>query len=246
MLLGLLIPSSGRVTVLGADMARQRHRALQSMNFTSPYVDLPRRLTVDENLRVYNHLYGLDRIEARLDDLMDRTFGTLPAGQKSRVSLAKALVNDPVLLWEVLLRGQLGVSVSFFEEMWWRNLGHLFVSPLRSYQLICALLLMSFIRATIGVIPASLLTIAFYDHSIYARGLPLVAFFFNPPAMGWSVGLVVSGMVLRAGLGLEGSVEPQLLVTAALSNLVYLSASAAILTRLLPLGAAARPVASGR
>ncbi len=107
MLLGLLIPTSGRVTVLGVDMARHRHRALQSMNFTSPYVDLPRRLTVAENLRVYAHLYGLDRIDARLDalarafhldDLMDRTFGTLSAGQKTRVSLAKALVNDPVLL----------------------------------------------------------------------------------------------------------------------------------------------------
>lgn len=107
MLLGLLIPTSGRVTVLGIDMARQRHRALQSMNFTSPYVDLPRRLTVAENLRVYAHLYGLDRIEARLealarsfdlDDLMDRTVGTLSAGQKTRVSLAKALVNDPVVL----------------------------------------------------------------------------------------------------------------------------------------------------
>ena len=107
MLLGLLIPTSGRVTVLGIDMARQRHRALQSMNFTSPYVDLPRRLTVAENLRVYAHLYGLDRIEARLealarsfdlDDLMDRTVGTLSAGQKTRVSLAKALVNDPLVL----------------------------------------------------------------------------------------------------------------------------------------------------
>jgi ABC-2 type transport system ATP-binding protein len=107
MLLGLLIPSSGRVRVLGVDMGRHRYRALPSMNFTSPYVDLPRRLTVAENLRVYAHLYGLDRIEARLDemarvfalgDLMARAFGTLSAGQKTRVALAKALINEPEVL----------------------------------------------------------------------------------------------------------------------------------------------------
>ncbi|MCZ6524235.1 MAG: ABC transporter permease [Alphaproteobacteria bacterium] len=190
---------------------------------------------------------------------------------------AFGVLLSAVLLWDVLFRGQLGVSVSFFEEMWSRNLGHLFVSPLRSYELICALLLMSFIRTIIGVIPASLLTIAFFDYSIYSLGLPLVAFFFNLLVMGWSVGLAVSGMVLRAGLGaeglawaaifalapvsgiyypisvlpewlqtiayllpsahvfegmraiiIEGSVEPQLLVTATLLNLVYLSAGAAI------------------
>lgn len=190
---------------------------------------------------------------------------------------AFGVLLSAVLLWDVLFRGQLGVSVSFFEEMWSRNLGHLFVSPLRSYELICALLLMSFIRTIIGVIPASLLTIAFFDYSIYSLGLPLVAFFFNLLVMGWSVGLAVSGMVLRAGLGaeglawaaifalapvsgiyypisvlpewlqtiayllpsahvfegmraiiVEGSVEPQLLVTATLLNLVYLSAGAAI------------------
>ncbi|MEE8545034.1 MAG: ABC transporter permease [Alphaproteobacteria bacterium] len=190
---------------------------------------------------------------------------------------AFGVLLSAVLLWDVLFRGQLGVSVSFFEEMWSRNLGHLFVSPLRSYELICALLLMSFIRTIIGVIPASLLTITFFDYSIYSLGLPLVAFFFNLLVMGWSVGLAVSGMVLRAGLGaeglawaaifalapvsgiyypisvlpewlqtiayllpsahvfegmraiiVEGSVEPQLLVTATLLNLVYLSAGAAI------------------
>ena len=107
MLLGLLVPSAGRVKVLGQDMPRHRHRVLPRMNFTSPYVELPHRLTVAENLRVYAHLYGLDDVAGRLERLaasfaieefMGRPFGKLSAGQKTRVSLAKALINDPALV----------------------------------------------------------------------------------------------------------------------------------------------------
>lgn len=106
-LLGLLLPTSGRVTVLGEDMLRHRHRVLPRMNFSSPYIDLPRRLTVAENLRVYGHLYGLRRVEARLKelavaldftDMMKRPFGSLSSGQKTRVALAKSLLNQPELL----------------------------------------------------------------------------------------------------------------------------------------------------
>lgn len=106
-LLGLLLPTSGSVTVLGADMVRHRHRVLGRMNFSSPYVDLPRRLSVAENLTVYGHLYGLDNVGERIARLardleieafLKRPTGTLSAGQLTRVALAKALINEPRLL----------------------------------------------------------------------------------------------------------------------------------------------------
>src|SRR5579859_7153779 len=107
MLLGLLIPTAGSIEVLGHDMARDRFAALARMNFSSPYVSLPQRLSVAENLRVYGHLYGVARLEQRiaelsvelaLEDLLDRPAGKLSAGQKTRVALAKALINRPDLL----------------------------------------------------------------------------------------------------------------------------------------------------
>ncbi|ACI99921.1 ABC transporter ATP-binding protein [Rhodospirillum centenum] len=106
-LLGLLLPTSGRVEVLGRDMLRERYRVLPRMNFSSPYVDLPHRLTVEENLTVYAHLYGLTgyrrRIHALAEDLdltrlLNRSSGGLSAGQKTRVALAKALLNEPEVL----------------------------------------------------------------------------------------------------------------------------------------------------
>ncbi|MFL1464325.1 ABC transporter ATP-binding protein [Roseococcus sp. DSY-14] len=107
MLLGLLVPSSGRILALGHDMARDRFRALERMNFSSPYIALPHRISVRENLRVYGHLYGVPRLEARigelaraleLEELLDRPAGELSAGQKTRVALAKSLINRPALL----------------------------------------------------------------------------------------------------------------------------------------------------
>ncbi|MDA8360668.1 MAG: ABC transporter ATP-binding protein [Gammaproteobacteria bacterium] len=107
MLLGLLLPSEGRIEVLGTDMLRHRYRILSHINFSSPYVDLPHRLTVYQNLRVYAGLYGVRRRDARirelardldLDDLLERPYGRLSAGQRTRASLAKALINSPRLL----------------------------------------------------------------------------------------------------------------------------------------------------
>lgn len=107
MLLGLLLPTSGAVRVLGHDMIADRHGALPRMNFSSPYVDLPGRLKVFENLAVYAHLYGVadvkGRIAALADDLdiaglLRKPYNKLSAGQKTRVSLAKALINEPALL----------------------------------------------------------------------------------------------------------------------------------------------------
>ena len=98
MIMGLVSPTSGTAHVLGADMVRQRHRVLHRMNFESPYVDMSKRLTVRQNLRVFAMLYGVGDIEARilmlakeldLMDFIDRQAGKLSAGQRTRVSLAK-------------------------------------------------------------------------------------------------------------------------------------------------------------
>lgn len=106
-LLGLLEPTTGRVTVLGEDMLRHRYRVLKRMNFTSPYVDLPLRLTVRQNLMVHADLYGVPDPRRRIESLVaeldlerfaDRPTGRLSAGQKTRVMLAKALINRPELL----------------------------------------------------------------------------------------------------------------------------------------------------
>jgi ABC-2 type transport system ATP-binding protein len=106
-LLGLLLPTSGSVRVFGEDMVRHHHRALPKMNFSSPYVELPKRLTVRENLTIFGHLYGLDRLDERIAALsrdleieafLDRPHGNLSSGQITRVALAKALLNEPRLL----------------------------------------------------------------------------------------------------------------------------------------------------
>jgi ABC-2 type transport system ATP-binding protein len=107
MLLGLLLPSAGRLSVLGCDMQRHRYRVLHRINFSSPYVDLPQRLTVRENLSVYARLYSVRRFRQRIgvlaeqfeiEDYLDRVYGTLSAGQKTRVALVKALLNRPDVL----------------------------------------------------------------------------------------------------------------------------------------------------
>jgi ABC-2 type transport system ATP-binding protein len=106
-LLGLLLPTAGRVRVFGEDIQRHRYRVLPRMNFSSPFVDLPHRLTVRQNLLIYARLYSLPRRAERIESLaadlqirefLDRPAGKLSAGQKTRVALAKALLNEPELL----------------------------------------------------------------------------------------------------------------------------------------------------
>jgi ABC-2 type transport system permease protein len=111
-----------------------------------------------------------------------------------------------VILWDILFRGQLGFSISFLEEMWARNLGNLMMSPLKPIEFLIALMAMSLIRLAIGVVPMTLLAMFFFNFNFYSIGLPLIAFFCNLIFTSWSVGIFVSGLVLRNGLGAESIV----------------------------------------
>jgi ABC-2 type transport system permease protein len=108
-----------------------------------------------------------------------------------------------VLLWDILFRGQLGFSVSFLEEMWARNLGNLMISPLRPSEFVSALMVMSVVRLAIGMVPVSLLAIGFFGFNVWSMGLALAAFFLNLILTSWAIGIFVSGLVLRNGLGAE-------------------------------------------
>jgi ABC-2 type transport system permease protein len=121
----------------------------------------------------------------------------------SWIAQASGVLLAGVILWDVLFRGQLGLSLVFLEEMWSRNLGHLFCSPLRPWELISALMLISLLRTLIGMAGAVGFAYLLFHFSIFELGLPLIAFFFNLIFMGWAVGLVVCGLVLRFGLGAE-------------------------------------------
>ena len=134
---------------------------------------------------------------------------------------AFGILLSAVLLWDVLFRGQLGVSISFLEEMWSRNLGHLFVSPLRPYELPIALMTISFLRTVIGIVPATLLAIAFFDFSVYSLGFALIGFFTNLIVMGWAIGLIMAGVVLRFGLGAESLAWVAIFALAPISGIYY-------------------------
>jgi ABC-2 type transport system permease protein len=128
---------------------------------------------------------------------------TYLAGLTSLYARAGGVLIGAVMLWDILFRGQLGFSVSFLEEMYARNLGNLLISPLRATEFVAALMLMSIIRLAIGMVPVTLLAIGFFGFNLWALGFALVAFFANLMFTAWAVGLVVSGLVMRNGLGAE-------------------------------------------
>ena len=137
------------------------------------------------------------------------------AGQAAGVLLAA------VLLWDILFRGQLGYTISFMEELWSRNLGQLFISPLRPYEMVLSLTVTSLIRTLIGVIPAALLAIPLYGFSVFDLGLPLIAFFANLMITGWALGLLVTALLLRVGLGAESVAWMAMFLIAPISAIYY-------------------------
>jgi ABC-2 type transport system permease protein len=118
-------------------------------------------------------------------------------------TVAIGVLLGAVLLWEVALRSQMGVALSFLEEIWSRNLGHVFVSPLRPAELVAALIGMSFLRMAAGVLPAVLLAWALYAFDLFAMGPVLILFALNLMVMGWAVSLGVVSLILRHGAGAE-------------------------------------------
>jgi len=139
----------------------------------------------------------------------------------SYVAQAFGVLLAAVMLWDLLFRSQLGLSMSFLEEMWSRNLGQVFVTPLRPYEWLVSLLAMSLIRVTIGIVPATLLAIPLYHYSIFAMGLPLVAFVVVLIGMGWGLGLAICGGILRHGMGAESLAWSIIFALAPLSCVYY-------------------------
>jgi ABC-2 type transport system permease protein len=126
-----------------------------------------------------------------------------------------------VLLWDVLYRGQLGVSLTFIEEVYARNLGNLFVSPLRLGEFIASQLAMSIVRALIGVGGACLFAYLLFRYSIFSFGFALIAFFVLLIAFSWAIGLAVSSIILRAGLGAEEIAWAAIFLLAPVSGVYY-------------------------
>lgn len=127
----------------------------------------------------------------------------LAALQPGVLPFAAGVLLGGVLLWEVALRSQMGFAISFLEEIWSRNLGHIFVSPIRPGELIAALVVMSVLRTLTGVLPAAGLAWLFYGFGLFAAGPVVVLFFALLMMMGWAVALGVTALILRHGAGAE-------------------------------------------
>jgi ABC-2 type transport system permease protein len=125
------------------------------------------------------------------------------SGNASFFAKAGGTLIGAIILWDILFRGQLGFSMSFLEEMWSRNLGNLMMSPLTPFEFLLSLMIMSLIRLAIGVVPMAVMAAVFFNFNVFGLGLALVAFFCNLILTSWAVGIVVSGLVVRNGMGAE-------------------------------------------
>ncbi len=162
---------------------------------------------------VYRHLALYRRSPPRIIELMYWPIlqmvvwgfitAYLAGAQNNVASVAAGVLLGGVLLWEAALRSQMGFSISFLEEIWSRNLGHIFVSPLRPWELVAGLMTMSILRVLVGVLPAMGLAWVLYAFNILAVGPVLVLFFAALVIMGWAVALGVTSMILRWGAGAE-------------------------------------------
>lgn len=166
---------------------------------------------------VSRYLYLLRSSVARIADLLYWpalqmvTWGFLQnylakssgANSMDHAAMAAGTLIGAILLWDILLRGQIGFSITFLEEMWSRNVGNLLMSPLRPAEFVLALMTMSVLRLAVGLVPVSLLAIWFFGFNLWGMGLGFAFFFANLIFTSWAIGLVVSGLILRHGMGAE-------------------------------------------
>ncbi|MDG5493505.1 ABC transporter permease [Niveispirillum sp. BGYR6] len=142
-------------------------------------------------------------------------------GQAGWVAGTVSVLIAAVLLWEVLVRTQIGMSITFLEELWSRNLGNLFVSPLRPWEWVVSLVVMGLIRVLIGLAPPVLIAALLFDYNLLSLGLPLAGFFANLMMLGVALGLLTSGVILRHGLGAEMLAWMAVFVLAPFSAVYY-------------------------
>jgi ABC-2 type transport system permease protein len=141
--------------------------------------------------------------------------------QSSFFAQAAGILLAGVMLWDVLFRGQIGLAISFFEEVYSRNLGHLLATPLTIGEYMVALMSVSLMRTAVGLFPATVFAIWFFGFSLYSLGLALIVFFFSLIAFGWAIGLFVAGLVMRYGLGAESFAWGFIFALAPLSAVYY-------------------------
>lgn len=144
------------------------------------------------------------------------------ATNSSWVAQAAGVLLAAVLLWDILARSQIGMSITFLEEMWSRNLGNLFVSPLRPQEWVASLVAMALIRTLIGLSLPVLVAIPLFGFNLFTSvGLPLAAFFVNLVLTGVTVGMLTSGLLLRHGMGAESFAWMAVFILAPLSAVYY-------------------------
>jgi ABC-2 type transport system permease protein len=134
--------------------------------------------------------------------------------QASFVAQAAGVLLSGLMLWEVVVRGNLSLSIAFLEEIWSRNLGHLFVSP-------AGIVVVALLRTLLGMVPVSLLAWLFFGYNIYSLGLPLIAFFFILQMFSWSIGLAMSGLVMRVGQSAESFAWAAVFILMPVSGVYY-------------------------
>ena len=143
------------------------------------------------------------------------------AGNSSFVAKAGGVLLAGMFLWDVMFRSQLGVSVGFLEEVWSRNLGHMFVSPLRAHEWLASLMIVSIVRTVLGLAPAVLIAMYMYDFSLFDLGLPLAGFLANLMIMGWWLALLIVAVILRYGQGAENLAWAAAFVLSPISAIYY-------------------------
>lgn len=134
---------------------------------------------------------------------------------------AGGLLIGAALLWDVLVRGQFGMTISLLEEIWSRNFANLYVTPLRPWEHACGLMVMSVLRSVVAVLPASLVAIPLFAYSIYELGLPLIAFFLLLSMFSWGIGLMICALLVRFGLAAESFAWASIFVLSPLSGVYY-------------------------